>query len=202
MLARILALLLSCLPVCAFSQNGAYSRQNDLNLTRDSQKVSVWSGVSPDSPDGGFLGKTKDKMFVILGVRYGKVVAAGRRMALEYTFDAFPVAEVIDRNSKDSVYGFGLSPVGLKWYVLQVSRFKLFTNGSGGFLTFVEDVPDPDARKFNFTFEFGGGIEVFTNSRVGIALGYRYHHLSNANTEKVNPGLDANIFYIGISRFF
>jgi hypothetical protein len=30
-----------------------------------------------------------------------------------------------------------------------------------------------------------------------VQLGYKYHHLSNAYTAALNPGLDANVFYAG-----
>ncbi len=32
------------------------------------------------------------------------------------------------------------------------------------------------------------------------AVGYKFHHLSNGGTGTFNPGLDANVFYLGWGR--
>ncbi len=34
--------------------------------------------------------------------------------------------------------------------------------------------------QYNFTFSFGGGVQVFSGERSSFSLGYRYYHLSNA----------------------
>lgn len=154
-----------------------------------------------------------------MAIQYGRTIASNDRVTLEYTIDFFPTA-VVTKNPKienigrrfgdrgasvlvkeESVYGLGMSPVGLKFYFLQDRYSRFFFSASAGFLTFKETVPLPDARKFNFTFDFGGGIQIMAGSHWGLTLGYRLHHLSNANTANANPGLDANIFYLGISSF-
>lgn len=33
-------------------------------------------------------------------------------------------------------------------------------------------------------------------------FGYRYFHISNMNTGVINPGYNANVFYIGYSSFY
>jgi hypothetical protein len=178
---------------------------------------SVWSGVSFDSPAGSYLGATAGREFFLAAVQYGRTVAANRRVALEYTLDFIPVAVVTKNPTPEfdsgphanrgnevqvsSVYGFGFSPVGLKFYFVQSQRSRLFLSASAGFLSFKEEVPLPEARKFNFAFDFGGGIQLLASARWGLTLGYRLHHLSNANTADANPGLDASIFYLGISSF-
>jgi hypothetical protein len=193
-----------------------------LTLNKGMNQLSVWGGISFDSPAGNFLGLVEDRQFFIVGLRYGRIVAAGRGIALAYVFDVIPIA-VVSNNPKivnghrivrddrtvdfhqalirEPVYGAGLSPIGLQIYFFREKRVKLFANGSTGFLTFFREVPLPDARKFNYTFEFGGGVQVVTWSRWTVSLGYKFHHLSNANTAAANPGLDANIFYMGLSIF-
>ena len=182
---------------------------------------SAWSGISFDSPAGTFIGVTEDREFFVAAVQYGHTIAANRKVVLEYTFDLIPLA-IVTKNPKldsvpsrvsgsdresfyvgtlSSVYGFGVSPIGFKIYFLQDRHARLFFAASGGFLTFEEKVPHPDARKFNFTFDFGAGIQILARSNWGLTLGYKLHHLSNANTANANPGLDANILYLGISSF-
>ena len=64
---------------------------------------------------------------------------------------------------------------------------------------FTRDVPVPNSRQLNLTFDFGAGVTIFLNQDTAISGGYKFHHLSNAYSAPQNPGLDANIFYIGIS---
>jgi len=177
-------------------------------------ELSVWSGYSFDSISGKFLALTPGRQFAIVGLQYGRILAAGNKLALAYTFDVIPMAmvtnnpqtEVTDEGifsteyvHRTSVYGFGLSPIGLKFYFLQASRIKFFTNASCGFLTFLNEVPVEEARKFNFTFDLGLGMQISTGSR--LTFGYKLHHLSNAKTAHLNPGLDSSVFYLGVSSF-
>ncbi len=200
--------------------NQRASRANSLRnfLHTGMNEWSFWSGFSFDSPAGSYIGLTEGREFFLAALQFGRTVAANRHVALEYTLDFIPVA-VVTKNPKpnfdsapdannrggevqvSSVYGFGFSPVGLKFYFVQSQRSRLFLSASAGFLSFKEDVPLPEARKFNFAFDFGGGIQLLASARWGLTLGYRLHHLSNANTADANPGLDANIFYLGISSF-
>ncbi len=181
----------------------------------------VWGGVSFDSPAGSFLGTIPDRKFVIGGLRYGRILAVGRGLALEYTVDVIPVAIVTDNPKvvdtpftlpdgsvvlgteirREPVYGFGASPIGFQVHFGKKNRVKPFASGSAGFLYFSRQTPVPDSQKFNYSFDFGGGVEFFTRSRRAFVVGYKLHHLSNANQGRFNPGLDANIFYGGFSIF-
>lgn len=102
-----------------------------------------------------------------------------------------------------SIYGAGIAPVGLKLYFRRQKRVKPFVDGSGGFLYSREPVPIniPGATKFNWTFDFGGGIQVSAGERRAITVGYKFHHITNGGRSVINPGLDANLFYIGFSIF-
>jgi hypothetical protein len=42
-------------------------------------------------------------------------------------------------------------------------------------------------------------VQFFTASRRSFTIGYKYHHLSNAETGTINPGIDSNIIYLGFS---
>lgn len=197
------------------------SRANPKKSKARKNEISVWSGLSLDSPGGRFLGLIEDRKFYVFGLRYGRIFTANKLVALEYTVDIIPLAVVTDNpqdklnvrfsnlprtslvqtDETENVYGAGFSPIGLKLYIIAKDGLRVFLNGSGGFLTFVEDVPVPESRKFNFTFEFGGGLQVMTNDHWGANIGYKFHHLSNAQTGRENPGLDANIFYFELSFF-
>ena len=179
-------------------------------------ELSIWSGYSFSSISGKFLALTPNRQFAVVGLGYGRILAAGNNVALAYTFDVIPVAVVTNNPRTEiigegvfsteyvrrtSVYGFGFAPIGLKFYFLQAKRVKFFASSTAGFLTFLNEVPVERARKFNFTFDFGLGMQITTGSRSALTLGFKLHHLSNAQTAEDNPGLDSGVFYFGVSSF-
>jgi len=99
-------------------------------------ELSVWSGYSFGSISGKFLAITQGRQFAIMGLQYGRIVAAGEKVALAYTFDVIPMAMVTNNPQtkvtgegifsteyvrRKFVYGFGFAPIGLKFYFLQQS---------------------------------------------------------------------------------
>lgn len=116
-----------------------------------------------------------------------------------------------NRDHTDSIYGvaewdsgavagLGLQPVGVR-LSQQIGSVLAFAEASGGGVTFARAVPKPDARALNFLASAGAGIRVGRRGRGGRAysLGYRFTHLSNANTAPSNPGYNAHIFYLGVT---
>lgn len=91
-------------------------------------------------------------------------------------------------------YAAGLSPLGVKINLVPKNRWEPFIVGNAGFLVSSRDIPAQASSNFNFTFEFGGGVEWFHRSRRSISLEYRIHHLSNHNIGFSNPGIDSGIF--------
>lgn len=51
----------------------------------------------------------------------------------------------------------------------------------------------------NFLFDLGVGLRWETSSRGAVSIGYRFLHISNADTTSFNPGVDNNVFYLGYS---
>jgi opacity protein-like surface antigen len=172
-------------------------------LVSGTNEFGVWGGGSPDSID--FIGRVPDTSLLLVGLRYGRVLASWDSFSLQYTFDILPVAAVFppDRlgGRHSTIYGAGVSPVGFKINFGQESWIKPFLAASVGFLYFEDDVPVPDSSRFNFTPELGGGLQFFLTPRRAITLGYKYHHISNADRSRRNPGLDSNVIYAGFSIF-
>ncbi|HEU5238787.1 MAG TPA: hypothetical protein VFU37_16770, partial [Pyrinomonadaceae bacterium] len=85
----------------------------------------IWGGISFDAPT--LIGKTPSARFGEIGLRYGRVLAASKSVAFEWTIDAVPLSiisnERLIRTSspfvftvgRKSVYGFGAAPIGLKF---------------------------------------------------------------------------------------
>ena len=195
-------------PDASTVDNSTLSRES-YDLDKGMNEYAVWGGGSFDSPT--LIGTAKDRKFLMIGLRYGRIIGASKRIAYEYTVDAVPLALIFqpefarafNRNSDSTVYGAGISPVGFKVNFNRRGRVKPYASGSGGFLYFRRPVPVDiaGATRFNFTFDFGGGVQVFTHARRAVTLGYQFHHISNGGRSEVNPGLDANVFSIGFSFF-
>jgi hypothetical protein len=192
------------------------SKDADYKIEKKMNEFAVLGGISFDSPT--VIGVTPNARFGIISLRYGRVLAASHGVAFQYTANATPIAVLsferftliptgssgsnfILQKSRQSVYGAGISPIGFKLNFRPQSRVQPFVSTSGGFLYFSKRIPVSDATRFNFTFEFGGGVQIFTRPRRAITLGYRFQHISNGGMSNVNPGVDANVFYTGFSFY-
>ena len=183
------------------------------------RSVGAWMGFSPVSRVG-FFDEPKRQLF-LLGVRAEWVIESFGPVALAATSDIVPLALVThnptyvthhviiepgvevdekERTGEKPVFGAGVAPFGFKLYLLHGRSLRLYGAGSVGGLWFTRNMPVPDARRFNASFEYGGGLEFLRARHMGVVVGYKFHHLSNANSAAFNPGLDSNVFYLGVSR--
>jgi opacity protein-like surface antigen len=177
--------------------------QTSYALVKGTNEFSLWAGGSPDS--AVFIGKTPDRSLLLVGLRYGRILAAWESVSLEYTFDIIPAAVVFEpdhvRRGSSTIYGAGASPLGFKVNFGQQSWIKPFVGASVGFLYFEDEVPVPGSSRFNFTPEIGLGLQFFLTPKRAVTVGYKYHHISNAGNARRNPGLDSNVIYAGFSFF-
>ncbi|HEX8150027.1 MAG TPA: acyloxyacyl hydrolase [Pyrinomonadaceae bacterium] len=184
-------------------QRGVYG------MERAANEYGVWGGGSFGSPT--VIGKTGGVRLGLVAFRYARVLARGENLALKYTLDAVPVAAMsfpsfetaagVTREVRKTITGAGLSPVGFQLNFRRRERVQPFAQASGGFLYFGERVPDVRGAQFNFTGDFGGGVQWKAGARRAWTAGYRYHHVSNGYRADVNPGFDSNLFYVGFSIF-
>ena len=58
------------------------------------------------------------------------------------------------------------------------------------------------STQFNFVLESGPGVQYFATERIGLTLGVRFHHISNAQLGDRNKGLNSTLGYAGVSLFF
>jgi hypothetical protein len=137
--------------------------------------------------------------------RYERLMYWNEPLAVRWVFDLVPVALVGDRYTHDGhrayAYGVGGSPVGAQVNFVHFRRVEPFLTSGGGFLYFNHRMFGT-TQQFNFTAQLGGGVQLFTPSRrSAIDIGYKYHHISNANLANRNPGLDSQMLFIGVSLF-
>jgi Lipid A 3-O-deacylase (PagL) len=220
----MLAFILPALGVAAQTTDSSSSSDSSSSMTSATQSASegiqkgwnefgIWGGISFHSPT--LIGKTPDANFGNIGLRYGRVLAASKTVAFSWTIDAVPVA-VLSNNrfnvvpsgsgfvvtqTRKSVYAWGIAPIGLKLNFRRNRKVQPFGQATGGFLYFNEDVPVAGAARFNFTFDFSGGVQIVNSNRRAITIGYKYHHISNGYRATFNPGVDLQMIFVGFSVF-
>ena len=215
----MLGLIARSVTLASFLCVPALLAQPSVRADRPARYVGVWIGLSPNSRVGEFA--LPRRQLVLIGARAEWVIEALPLVTLAATSDIVPVAvithtptyttrEVVfpgggtthvkEQTGNKPVYGAGGMPFGFKLRVESWPKVRLFGATSIGGLWFTRDVPIPDARRFNFAFEYGGGIEFGRRNGPTVILGYKFHHLSNANSAAINPGLDSDVIYFGMSR--
>jgi hypothetical protein len=187
---------------------GTPGRSLDLGATA----LGVWMGYSPDNPK--LWGRSTNRPFFELNVQYARVLKTGDNWALKYTAEIIPVAiirqpeqgtvvygnnlkQVDLPGSKQKISGAGVTPIGLQMNFRRGCVLQPYLNGTVGALYFSEQVPVKGSSKFNFTVGFGAGVEIWYRENQSISLGYKYHHISNLYTARLNPGVDSNLFSVG-----
>ncbi len=175
---------------------------------RRTNEFVVWVGYSPHSFQ--LEGTSLHRQLLLLNLQFARIIGARGPLTFRYTGDVVPAAiefqptsyymvrETVLKNAGGAVFGAGANPFGF-----QVNwghrRIQPLASAGLGFLYFKRQVPAPASSQFNFTFNFGLGVQFFSSSSRSVILGYKYHHLSNADTGIINPGLDSNIIYVGYS---
>lgn len=185
-------------------------------LKKGDNEFGFWGGASFKATTifGGLSSdEAAERKFVIAAFRYGRTLAANESLALQYTLDAIPLAVAtgnivastttggVTTFTRDTAYGAGLTPLGLQLDFANSGRVHPFVHVNGGGLIFNQSVPLPDAGKFAFVGEAGGGIRVFTSGRKAATLGLRFHHISNGDRLGSNRGLNQFVVYAGFSFF-
>jgi hypothetical protein len=69
-----------------------------------------------------------------------------------------------------------------------------------GFLYTNRAVPVRETRH-NFSLLTALGVDIMVTDRSAVFLGYRFHHVSNANTGNVNPGINVHSIVVGASFY-
>lgn len=157
--------------------------------------------------------EARDRRFFIAAFRYGRTLTANKHVALQYTLDAIPVAvatgDIVQSTTvgtvttfrRETAYGAGVTPLGLQLDFANRSHIKPFMHINGGLLVFNKSVPLPDAGKFAYVGEAGGGLRIFTSERRAVSLGVRFHHISNGDRQGANRGMNQFLIYAGFSIF-
>ena len=136
----------------------------------------------------------------VAGVAPGVWVSASPApVAKEPPCGRFETCYLVTENQR-AVYGFGGSPAGLQLRLEPGSRIQPFLSLDAGALWFDREMPANFADRFNFMLGAGGGVLLARPEKLGVVVGYKLVHISNGGLAPLNPGLDNNVFYIGLVR--
>jgi len=208
-LASVALMLATLGGLCIGRTLSAQSSPDTLH-SRGPWRLGVFVGGARNSPVSSTLGVTPGRDHLFLGISATTVVLRAGILEVSYCAQFLP-AVLIWGNAAPSgfplpgntvpgsnpAYAIGLSPFGLQLAVPIGSHVEIFGATAAGALVFDREYPLPGAGRINFTLEFGGGVFVRLPHQRFLQFGYKYHHLSNANTAALNPGVDANVLYAG-----
>ena len=172
-------------------------------LTDQPIQFRVWSGYSFNSVY--FLGKTTNARSAIVGIGFKTPIRKyGSDLLLYYTTDLIPYIyfdypKRDDNDRPTELQGLGISPIGflLEKKINNFLSYELSVSGS--FILVDHEFPTDNGTKLNFTFDPSLTLQANLSESVNLSGGYKFHHISNAQTGKENPGLDSNFIFLNIT---
>jgi hypothetical protein len=215
-LLAILAVL-SC-SIAARSQSAPQPAPQPQPQYPSGNEFAVWGGYSVGNAE--MIGIETNRQLGELALRYGRTLFDKPHLSLQYTLDVIPVETVRQYtydvctpvpnvtaycpNGRETVYGGGVNPLGLKLNFRREHRLQPFIASTAGFVASLRPVPVdiPRGTQFNFTFDFQAGVDLFNSSRNRAwRFGYKYQHISNAHRHDYDPGVDFQVLFISYSFF-
>ncbi len=181
--------------------SGTSKAQQKLN--KQPLEFRAWSGYSFSSVY--FLGKTRSAQTLITGFGIRTAIRKyGKDALLYYTADIIPFIHFDypkrdANNRRVSRTGFGFSPVGFL-FAKPINKYFSYQFGiSGSFILMETEFPTDKGRKLNYTFDPSVMIQNHITKSFSLSAGYKFHHISNAQTGSENPGLDSNFLFLTIT---
>jgi hypothetical protein len=175
-------------------------------------ELMAWGGYAPLVRTFAPGGRTWDAQYGMAGLRYTRRFNNSDQVNIKYSVDVVPLAILnypdrvitptgpgttrVDR-VRETRYAFGASPFGLQFNFRPRKKVQPFLGISLMALIFNKTTPNDLGKRLNFGSEFGGGIEYRLPNRKAITFGYKFFHISNASRGDINPGYDAQMFYLG-----
>jgi opacity protein-like surface antigen len=192
---------------------------------RRGKSFSVEYGIAPFNPTS-FSGPNEfdasRRDMHLFSFHAGLVIGTKANITYQYMFGVSPLAVFVNNEvanpafvsavstpnipptKRETTYGFGFQPVNFKFVFLARNRLKPYAQAGAGLIFTNKAIPVPRATRYNFTGDFGGGLMYMLNPKRAVSVGFRYFHVSNADTRGRinNPGFNAGIFYINYSFLF
>ncbi|MAJ46964.1 MAG: hypothetical protein CBC35_06760 [Planctomycetes bacterium TMED75] len=164
-------------------------------------------GLSPATPRRGLPYATQGSVACWFEVGAGSNFDGGW-MALGgvgvewYPVDGFALGFRVDgvgiELNDTPTTGGGGGALLLRWHVYRQETWSIYLDGGCGLVYFAEEVPS-GASRLDFSPQVGGGVTCAVSEQVRLMAGLRWYHLSNAQTNSTNPGVDMLEAYVGVT---
>jgi len=90
----------------------------------------------------------------------------------------------------------------VRYNFLPAGRLIPFVQGGAGILFLDLNLEDAGrADDFSFSPQAGVGIHYFFSGRTAFTGEWRWHHISNANIDEPNRGINSSLFLVGVTTF-
>ncbi len=135
--------------------------------------------------------------FTRAGVRVGRVMTGelGKgwgRGTFELDSEITPVDYVL-WSGYGNVYGFGVSPLVMKWNFTRGKKLIPYFLAQGGMLHTHVKIPPGNTSTVNFIEGPGIGFNYFLKPGRSVNFDFRATHLSNASLGDHNPGVNSSL---------
>ncbi|HYD51592.1 MAG TPA: acyloxyacyl hydrolase [Gemmatimonadaceae bacterium] len=216
------AALLLLVSATAGSPLAARAQETPPTLSAPTVTVGGWVAAGRNSRRWPF-GSSPGNDLTLTAVRLTRAVAGSQRWTLDYTMDLVPVAWVsmprdtvvvdlwscrtmhfcevrVPADGRREASGRGVEPLGLQLRFRRWSRVQPLVHLSGGALWFDDEVPRTGTARFNFIGRLGAGVSAASTGGLAVTVGYTLAHISNGGTKPLNPGIDSQMLYVGLTR--
>ena len=175
----------------ALAQTGAPLSDDAAGLRSEHWNFGLFLG------GGSGVGQRTNVQMFRAGVRLGRVMTGELghgwgKGTFELDGEITPVDDVFWGGYKN-VYGFGITPVDMKWNFTSGKRLVPFVEASGGLLWSTVNIPPGDTSQINFTPGGGGGMHIFLKPGRALTWTLRAVHISSASLGNHNPGVNASV---------
>jgi len=102
-------------------------------------------------------------------------------------------------SARQNTYAEGLSPFGFQLNFVPKHRLQAVFSNHEGYMFSTRPIPAEASGAFNFTFEFGAGLEWYLSHRRSVRLEYALQHFSNKDSADENPGVDSGLIKLTYS---
>ena len=152
-------------------------------------------GKTPNSQTFySYIGKAKKMESEFLGTRI--YITSGIIPLLAYDYEKRD-----DGAKKDNVWGAGISPIGLMFKTSDQKRVNFEYGITSGIVYMNKFFPTDRSRRLNYTIDLSISVEKKIFEQSALVFGYKFHHISNAQTGSQNPGIDSNIIFISYKKY-
>jgi hypothetical protein len=116
---------------------------------------------------------------------------------MEFILEPF-VSYVAEPNSNAELGTNLLFKIGI---LPETSKFQPYLKGGIGVVYMTQHTRE-QGTQFNFNEYAGAGAHYFFKKNIALTAEYRYRHISNADIDKPNSGIDTHMGLIGLSYLF